>query len=187
MTHPSSINMANLGSSHNPGTPVAAANPHAAENLSPEKNSTTTTSTPKPPDPVSDHLFLNNIRPEQAREFLLNQINRKLDITAPPPIKGAAEYSEEIASTQETSNQIIAVINNVLNNDVDEGTTQSTLISATRKEINHSFSEVKNIFENLNALREEFHTEFDDIQHNVNKYLDNISSNTPTKNLDHAL
>jgi len=140
-------------------------------------------SAPQLPEPVSDHLFLNNIRPEQAREFLLNHINRKLEVSSPLPVRGVADYSEDVSSTNETSNQIIASVNRALNIDSQNSTEK---IDEVTNNLNSGFAEAREILKNLNILRREFLTEFHDIQKNVNGFLDNISSDSSTKTVDHV-
>jgi len=166
----SSTNMNNLNS------PEIAGSAHPA----PDKMSP---SDPQLPEPVSDHLFLNNIRPEQAREFLLNLISRKLDVSTSMSNKGVADYSEDVSSANATSNQIISSINKALNLNSENGTAK---IDEIKNSVNSGFSEAREIFKNLNILRREFLTEFNDIQNNVNGFLENVTSNTFTQTVDHV-
>lgn len=173
MIIPSLTNMINLQPHETP------------EGLTPNGNKSPNPA-PQLPEPVSDHLFLNNLRPEQAREFLLNHINRKLDISSPIATKGVADYSKDVSSVNETSNQIIASINRTLNNTNIAPQDSVTKIDEVANSLNAGFAEAREILKNLNILRREFLTEFNDIQNNVTGFLDNISSNTSINTVDHV-
>jgi len=137
------------------------------------------------PDPVSDHLFLNNIRPEQAREFLLNQIDRKLEVSSSSQTRSATEYTgNNVETGEDTTNQIITSINKTLNSLNDRSGSEK--INVVAKEVNSGFSETRQIFQNLNVLRDEFLADFNNIQKNVNRFLNNLSSNVDARVVDHA-
>ena len=139
------------------------------------------------PDPVSDHLFLNNIRPEQAREFLLNQINRKLEVSSSNQTKNVSEYTENNVETgEDTTHQIIASINQTLSNLNDSSGLNSEKIATVANEVNSGFNETRQIFQNLNVLRDEFLTDFNDIQQDVNRFINNLSSNVDARVVDHT-
>ena len=63
------------------------------------------------PQAASDHLFLNNIRPEQAREFLLHHITQKLLTSNNQNNASYNNQTQEISSAQETSDKLISAIN----------------------------------------------------------------------------
>jgi len=170
MIIPSSSNVPNLQSN---GTP---------ERLIPTDDIAPIPTSPLP-EPMSDHLFLNNIRPEQAREFLLNHINRKLEVSPSLPVRSIADYSEDVSSINETSNQIIASINKALNIDSPNSVAKTAEVTIN---LNSGFTEAREILKNLNILRREFLTEFHDIQKNVNGFLDKITSDASTKTIDHV-
>jgi len=165
----SSTNMINLSSSEPAESAIPLANKVSRPDL-------------KLPEPVSDHLFLNNIRPEQAREFLLNHINRRLEVSAPPPIRGATDYSEDVSSVNAASNQIIYSVNRALKLNSNDNNAK---INEVTDSVSSAFAEARDILKNLNILRREFLSEFNDIQKNVSGFLENIPSKTSTQTLDH--
>lgn len=171
MIIPSSTNMINLKSQE------------TLEGFTPPDDKKTSTES-QLPEPVSDHLFLNNIRPEQAREFLLNHINRKLDIASSTATKNIADYSENVSSVNETSNQIVASINRALNNHNLRTQDATARIDEVISNVNSGFTETREILKNLNILRREFVTEFHDIQRNVNNFLDTKYATSNFKTAD---
>lgn len=138
------------------------------------------------PEPVSDHLFLNNIRPEQAREFLLSHINRKLEVSESNPSRGIADYIGNANSSEETSNQIAISIRRALSTSSADLPNQAERIASITNEVNDGFTEARQIFTNLNSLRSEFLNDFESIQKNVNKFLNTLTSNFENKVIDKA-
>jgi len=116
------------------------------------------------PEASSDHLFLNNIRPEQAREFLLNHIQRKLAYNAPNLSKSLQEYTAELGSANDVSKTINAKISNILN-------TENPSVNNLSDNIKNGFSEAQQVLNTIGIMDMGFQSEFEAIQRDVTDFI----------------
>ncbi|MDH3327494.1 MAG: hypothetical protein OEM38_12365, partial [Gammaproteobacteria bacterium] len=129
---------------------------------------------PKPQEMTADHVFLNNIRPDQAREFLNNQIGRSIAELAPGTQAAAPAFKRNFSDANSTASNIIENVNQAANaipasneNDAEPKVTLEDLIN----KIQEGFQQAKNAFEELNVMSQGFEPEFDQIQQQVNGFL----------------
>jgi len=130
---------------------------------------------------ASDPVFLNNIRPAQAREFLHNNIGRSISDYAAKSQPGQSAFARSFPNAETTASQIIDTIGQAANtipktnpgNPASE--TQGKSLADLVNKIQDGFRQTKEALNQLGALSSGFAPEFDKIQERVNNFLQFLS------------
>ena len=126
---------------------------------------------PQAQSAVSDHVFLNNIRPHQAREFLHNHIGRAVAEQTPKSQAAQPAFTRSFPDAKTTASHIIDTVNQAASSlpehNADSGNNLKDLINR----IQEGFNQAKDALEKLNVLSQGFAPEFDDIHQSVNNFL----------------
>jgi len=119
-------------------------------------------------------IFLNKLRPEQAREFLLNHISRKLNTLAFKNPLSFQSLTHDKLGTQETLNEIKTNIQQALaNKNTEQPTTPSLLaIDETKSQVSAGFKEAREILTNTD--NDSLKTEIDEIEIEVKQFIDSL-------------
>lgn len=145
------------------------------------KSPETDNSTPKPQKIPSDYVFLNQIRPEQAREFLLSRIGQSITDVVPQAKPALPGFSQSLPDAKSTSSQIIDNVgqaaSSIDQNNSATGKTLKDLVESIQK----GFKQAKESLANLNVLSQGFDTEFNSIESSVNRFLDQLQSPQTTE------
>jgi len=127
----------------------------------------------------SNHVFLNNIKPEQAREFLHSHIGRKIDESIPHHSRAyntakAPEYQNISADPASVASSLINKINHsnaaIENESADKSTSFKDLVIAVQQ----GFSETKLSLEQRNEFHGQISQEFGEIKDQVNQFLSSL-------------
>jgi len=130
----------------------------------------------KAPNSASDYVFLNNIRPEKAREFLHSRISRSIAEVAPQNHARQPAFTRNFPDAATTASHIIDNVNSTANAVSQDGNGD---LQAIVEKIQEGFQLAKESLEKLNVLSQGFGPEFDDIQQRVNSFLDGLQSSQP--------
>lgn len=191
------MNVSNL--KHNHGHEVA----DSAKKLNPRHSSELKNDndhSQKPAKVATDRVFLNNIRPEQAREFLHNHIGQSIaafaSAGAPRSASAQPAFARSFPTAEATASHIIDNVSQaagaiptgtIKTNGIDSGestgedsTVDTSITDAPESgsnlsdlinKIQDGFHQAKDALEQLGALTPSFALEFEEIQQKVNDFL----------------
>ncbi len=138
---------------------------------------------------TSDALFLNNIRPDQAREFLQSSISRSINDHFSKPQSAQASqptFVRNFPTAEATASYIIDDITQATSTipTQNQANTSKTLgaleapasnLESLINKIQDGFQQAKEALDQLGALTPGFTPEFEQIQQTVNGYLQFLS------------
>ena len=120
-------------------------------------------------------LFSNKLKPQQARDFLVSRVLKKIDATSPANINAQNKNYTNNASPRDTANNIIASLNKLSQKSMN---TEMPSISINRlSDILHSaIEETRNTLDKVNALTPEITSEFESIFNEVTNFIDSLGN-----------
>ena len=123
----------------------------------------------------SDRLFLNNIRPEQAREFLHSHIGRSIAEHAPKSQTAHPSFTRIFPDANTTASHIIDDVSQAASSLPEESASTPAKPNSNLKDlitkIQDGFRQAKEALEDLGTLSQGFAPEFDEIEQKVNAFL----------------
>jgi len=122
-----------------------------------------------------DSVFLNNIRPTQAREFLHNQIGRSVSQLVPQAQTPPANFARSFANADATASRIIDNVSQaataISTGDAGAAANPNNDFNALIQKIQEGFQQARDALEQLNVMSQGFAPEFDQIQQKVTDFL----------------
>jgi len=162
-----------------------------AKNLNSHHSGKADDHAPRADKAASDYVFLNNIRPNQAREFLHDHIGRSIAEIIPEPQSIQPAFTRSFPNADATASHIIDNVNTASNSLPKESTGANGGLADLINKIQEGFNQAKEALEKLNVLSEGFAPEFDDIHQKVNTFLQfledpetNTAPNSSTKRME---
>lgn len=145
------------------------------------KSPETDSRAPKPKTIPSDYVFLNQIRPEQAREFLLSRIGQSVTEVVPQTKPAVPAFSRGLPDASSTSSQIIENIGQAASSIGKDNAATTTTLKDLVESVQKGLKQAKESLANLNVLSQGFDTEFNSIESSVNRFLDQLQSPQTTE------
>ncbi len=120
-------------------------------------------------------LFLNELKPQQARDFLVSRLLKKLDATSLPNINNQNQNFVNNASPRDTANNIITSLNK-FNQKSENPEAPSASINKLSNILHSAIDETTSTLNNVNALTPEIASEFEKIFNDVTSFINSLNN-----------